>query len=71
VYIDSLSYLSQAIEAALEAAFVPALLLLAAGLVMAAGVTLRARVQRRQRPAAATSGTARQTSLARARGAEA
>jgi hypothetical protein len=71
MYIDSLTYLSQAIDAAFEAAFVPAVLV-AAVLVVAAGVELRAHVRRRLRPAAAKSGTARQqTAVTRARGAAA
>jgi hypothetical protein len=65
--IDSLTLLSRAIEAALEALFVPALLLLGAALVVTAGAEIRAHVRRRRRPAATRIRTARQTPANRAR----
>lgn len=71
MYIDSLAQLSRAIDAALEALFVPTLLLLGAALVVMAGAEIRAHVLRRRRRAARRIGTARQTRVKRARGAEA
>jgi hypothetical protein len=71
MYIDSLTLLSRAIDAAFEAAMVPGLVLLGAALVIMAGAEIRAHVRQRRRRAARRTGTARQTRVKQARGAEA
>ena len=71
MYIDSLAQLSSAIDAALEALFVPSLLLLGAAFVVMAAAEIRSHVRRRPRRAARRIGTARQTRVKRARGVEA
>jgi hypothetical protein len=71
MYIDPLAQLSRAIDAALEALFVPSVLLLGAALVVMAGAEIRAHVRRRRRRAAGRIGSARQPRVKRARGAEA
>ena len=48
MHADALIQLSRAIDAALEAAVVPALVLLAAALVITAAVEIRAHVHRRR-----------------------
>jgi hypothetical protein len=52
MHTDSLIQLSRAINAAFEAAVVPALILLGAALVIMAAAEIRAHVRRRQRRAA-------------------
>jgi hypothetical protein len=71
MYIDSLTQLSRAIDAAFEAAMVPGLLLVGAALVVMAGAEVGAHVRQRRRRAARTTGTARQTRVKQVRGAEA
>jgi TRAP-type mannitol/chloroaromatic compound transport system permease large subunit len=71
MYIDSLTQLSRAIDAAYEAAMVPGLVLIGVVLVIMAGAEIRAHVRQRRRRAARRTGTARQTRVKRARGAEA
>lgn len=71
MYIDSLAQLSSAIDAAFEAAMVPGLVLVGVALVIMAGAEMRAHVRQRPRRAARGIGTARQTCVKRARGAEA
>jgi hypothetical protein len=71
MYIDSLAQLSRAIDAALEALFVPTVLLLGAALLVMAGAEISARVRRRRRRAAGRIGSARQPRVKQARGAEA
>jgi hypothetical protein len=70
VQIDSLTYLSRAIEAAIEAAAVPALVLVGIALVVVAAKDIGAHVRRRGRRAAGMSRTARRTQVRRTRGAE-
>jgi hypothetical protein len=71
MYIDSLAQLSSAIDAAFEAAMVPGLVLVGVALVIMAGAEIRAHVRQSRRRAARGIGTARQTRVKRARGAEA
>lgn len=68
--IDPLVYVSRAIDAALEAVMVPAVILLAAVLVIAATMEIRARWRRGGSQAATTMPTAARRGN-RARGAEA
>ena len=68
--IEPLAYLSRAIDAALEAVMVPAVILLAAVLVIAATVEIRARWRRGGPQATTTMATASRRGN-RARGAEA
>lgn len=70
MHTDSLIQLSRAINAAFEAAVVPALILLGAALVIMAAVEIRAQVRRRRRRAARKVRMARQTRVERARGAD-
>ena len=71
MYIDSLTQLSSAIDAAFEAALVPGLLLLGVALVVMAWAEIRGHVRQRRRRAAGRTGTARQTRVKQSRGAEA
>jgi hypothetical protein len=71
MYIDSLAQLSKAIDAALEALFVPTVLLLATALVVIAGAEIGDQVRRRRRRAARRIGSARQLRVKQAKGAEA
>ena len=59
MHADALIQLSRAIDAALEAAVVPALVLLAAALVITAAVEIRAHVHRRRPRVAKKKRTAR------------
>jgi hypothetical protein len=68
--IDSLTHLSKAIEAAIEAAAVPALVLVAIALLVLAVQEIIARARRRAKPAAGVRQTARRTQMDRTRGAE-
>lgn len=61
MHADALIQLSRAIDAALEAAVVPALVLLAAALVITAAVGIRAHVHRRRPRVAKKKRTARTT----------
>ena len=70
MYIDSLTQLSRAIDAAFEAAMVPGLVLVGVALVVMAGAEIRGHVRQRRRRAAGRTGTARQTRVRQARGAE-
>jgi hypothetical protein len=69
--IDGLTFLSRAIDAALEALYVPTLLLLGATLVVMTGTEIRARVRRRRQRSDSATATTRETRASRARGAEA
>jgi len=70
VQVDSLTYLSRAIEAAFEAAAVPALILVGVALVVVAAKEISAHGRRRRRRSAGMRRTAGRTQLGRTRGAE-
>ena len=61
---DSLVYLSRAIDSALDAVAVPALLLVGVALLMTAAAEIRAHARQRRQRAASAISTARQTRLA-------
>ena len=61
---DSLVYLSRAIDSALDAVAVPALLLVGVALFMTAAAEIRAQARQRRQRAASGISTARQTRLA-------